>query len=315
MNRNIVACTADVPVPPKTKNKNIRAIFEKKYVWPQGSNGTISITFDTTGASSAMGTNSNNGDPSMKLGWIDPPLESFEMDGYTFAPDITNEKMSGCSITSCEPYSTTEDTTCVVSDDPDRICDNNYIPGGTVLHEFGHALGMRHEHQNYLGGNVIEYDIDGATLFMLKDGVQKKYYDQVCLDDFCTKLCLDESIRPDFCPDSCNKKLEPSTVCNTQWDDAKESAQGNILDKYECTEDNCPYEGSDFDPDSLMIYNVADYMIKPNTDGKRVNPAKKNYQYSEKDQEWLSRLYPVDSVNPPTINVVFNDGEDWRKYW
>ena len=64
-----------------------------------------------------------------------------------------------------------------------------------------------------------------------------------------------------------------------------------------------------------MIYNVSDYMIKPNADGERVNPTKNNYQYSETDHEWLSKFYPVDSDDKPTINVVFNDGEDWKKYW
>ena len=84
--------------PPKTKNKNIRAIFEKKYVWPQGSNGTISITFDTTVASSALGppgdNNVDKSDPYMKLGFLDPPVESFEMDGYSFSPDLISDYCS-----------------------------------------------------------------------------------------------------------------------------------------------------------------------------------------------------------------------------
>ena len=101
------------------------------------------------------------------------------------------------------------------------VCPSEYVPGGTVLHEFGHALGMQHEHQNYLGGNVIEYDTDGATLFMLgNSGV----YDENCVQDLCTKLCLDESIRPDFCNSDCDEDLVPSTVCKTQWDRRK----GNV---------------------------------------------------------------------------------------
>jgi hypothetical protein len=239
------------------------------------------------------------------------------MDGYTFSPDLSDEHRNGCNNTVCtENYSYDIDGQEYVCVNNGRtICPIKFSPGAVILHEFGHALGMYHEHQNYLGGNVIEYDIDGATLFSLHQRKNRKEADEKCIQDLCTKLCFDESIRPSFCDSGCNPDLIPSSVCQSQWDDAKEDAQNNVLKKYECTFSNCPYGGSDFDPDSVMMYSVADYMIKPNKDGERINPTYKNYTYSEKDLQWLGAFYPVDSITKPNIHIKFNDGETWKKYW
>ena len=88
MKLDIRACDADVPVPRKViRNGNIgsSAVFDNYWVWEQGSRGEISITFDTYGAASYLGSSSSRFNPSMLLGWVDPPLSgTFDMDGYTF---------------------------------------------------------------------------------------------------------------------------------------------------------------------------------------------------------------------------------------
>lgn len=90
------------------------------------SQGDISIAFpDEIIAQSMLGRMSRTEYPSMLLGWLDPPLHSFEWDGqvYQVPPNqIRNESENGPIVT-----------------------------GATVVHEFGHALGMIHEHQNPFG--------------------------------------------------------------------------------------------------------------------------------------------------------------------
>ena len=72
------------------------AIFLADAIWKQGQEGTITITFGTFNCSGCsveaawayIGNQSTNfssqGLPSMNLGFCDPPLTSFSMDGYTF---------------------------------------------------------------------------------------------------------------------------------------------------------------------------------------------------------------------------------------
>lgn len=79
----------------------------------------IRITCNTSGSYSAIGTDSLNmfafPSESMNFGWIDAPS------GYTFT------------------YQNVTYTT------PSGAFDRNDTTGGTIMHEFGHALGMLHE--------------------------------------------------------------------------------------------------------------------------------------------------------------------------
>jgi len=109
----------------KVITEQIAPYVNLTFEW-DASPGDISIAFPSEViAQSMLGRTSRTEYPSMLLGWLDPPLQSFEWEGQTYqvpADQIRNETEQG-------PITT----------------------GATVVHEFGHALGMIHEHQNPFG--------------------------------------------------------------------------------------------------------------------------------------------------------------------
>lgn len=126
------------------------AISQKSRLWQPGDKAVISVTFgeyncggcDVEAAWSLVGSESKGKEPSMNLGFIDPPFESFKFQGkeynYNLFKDETRNYCKAGSIDSCN---------------------NGWTPGATVIHEFCHALGMLHEHQNNLfNSNTIDLD-------------------------------------------------------------------------------------------------------------------------------------------------------------
>jgi hypothetical protein len=120
------------------------AITATNKIWKSGTTGNINLTFgyydgpgpNTESVSveaswSHIGSASNDAYPSMNLGFIDPPMDPFEYNGRTYYPDID----------AFRNYYT---------DDYEEQTGSAWIPGCTVIHEFCHALGMMHEHQNFL---------------------------------------------------------------------------------------------------------------------------------------------------------------------
>ncbi len=103
----------------------------------------IRITFANKGASYSMiGTDSilDLTGESMNLGWVDPWSGTFDYKGVTYTiPDSDSELRNGS-----------------------RTKGDKYDQGGTVLHEWGHALGMIHEHNNP-NGAVIKWNKDLIT--------------------------------------------------------------------------------------------------------------------------------------------------------
>ena len=136
--------------PPKefgsaTQNLPTSAIFFDSALWGSGSRGTLKVAFSDGSCDnclpgfswSVIGNQADNTNVnvSMNLGFIDPPFQDFVVDGFRFPIEtIQGSERSGCT----KDAQGTED------------CISNYKPGGTVLHEFCHALGMLHEHQNDL---------------------------------------------------------------------------------------------------------------------------------------------------------------------
>lgn len=106
-----------------------------------GSNADIRITFaHANQAYSRLGTQStwykgsSQQPESMNLGWLDEPHQgSFTWAGQTY-------KVPGCS----------------------GWCSNNQN-GSVIIHEFGHALGMVHEHQNPTGG--IQWNVEAVLAY------------------------------------------------------------------------------------------------------------------------------------------------------
>lgn len=101
-----------------------------------GSGADIRITFaHANQAYSRLGTQStwykgsSEQPESMNLGWLDEPRGSFTWNGKTYTPP------------------------------PCTWCSSN-TNGSVIIHEFGHALGMVHEHQNPEGG--IKWDINAV---------------------------------------------------------------------------------------------------------------------------------------------------------
>lgn len=321
ISKGIRPCSADIPPPPvqlKRDNISSTAVFNTTLVWKPGDIGTISISFNpNSGAWSHLGKESNSNRPSMNLGWVDAPLESFSQDGYTF--DISQYIDTGRNYCQTTSLCSTDGAELYDSNNVKYICKNgiaciqDFEPGSVILHEFGHALGMYHEHQNYLdNGNPIVYDIDGSTLFSLS---QQYGPDDMCVQTYCSKMCYSDAVRPYFCNNNCDKNAIVSPSCESKWNYARDLATTNVLERYECTDSNCPYKGSTYDNNSVMLYQVDDYMIKPNNQGVRDNPTKPNFHYSDSDKEWLGIMYPIDNNNPPKITIEFLDGEDWQKYW
>lgn len=147
-----------------TINPNLkRAIFEKQYTWKYGQTGNITITFGDYPCNNCSKSSSwsligneaiNKPYPSMNLGWVDPPFEDFEYDGITYLVESFRlQKRIGCDTQSIDK------TTCV----------SNWKPGMTIIHEFGHALGMVHEHQNDINkDNPFVFNIPVVEKYMAK---------------------------------------------------------------------------------------------------------------------------------------------------
>jgi hypothetical protein len=154
-----------VDVYPEKDDKNIEqskvfsAITMTNAIWKAGSSGTITITFGGYGcegcspdaAWSMIGNQSTTAMPSMNLGFIDPPYEPFMLDGVEYsAPEDEMRNYCGPSGKSS--------------------CHENWKPGATVIHEFCHAIGMLHEHQNNL--------FDSNTIKLNKEAVVQ-YYERI----------------------------------------------------------------------------------------------------------------------------------------
>lgn len=116
-----------------------------------------------------------------------------------------------------------------------------FMDGGTITHEFGHAIGLHHEHQNPAGG--IEWNEDVV--------------------------------------------IRSLSGPPNNWSEKK--IRHNVLNKYSIDQ----VKGSEFDPDSIMLYFFPDSWVK-NGEGTKENEA-----LSAMDKSFIgsSDAYPKGSVS------------------
>ena len=262
--------------PVSSDNKQM-ALVNKRLIWQNTSNNKITITFDDPAAAwSLIGRQSSQQVPSMNLGWLDPPFPSpktqkeFPNNRFkillskngklvsyeSFFP--TNIKRNGCN---------------------ESMCRSGYNPGATVLHEFGHALGLYHEHQNYSKNN------DGKT----SNPVVYKSADQI------RKIMIDDCVKANGT--NCEKNTWPV-----------ETIQSNIIDRYSSGTNFL--NGSCFDPKSIMRYPIDPRFMISGPEPSY------NFVYSNMDKIWLQKYYPINKL--VIIRVYFIDiseDEKWKVYW
>ncbi len=243
-------------------------------LWKPGDKGTITVTFggyacdgcSPDAAWSQIGNHSSENSPSMNLGFIDPPYTSFMLDGVSYtAPANATRNYCGKS----GPGS----------------CTTGWVPGATVIHEFGHALGMLHEHQNNLSGsNPIELNKPQVVAYYNCIGMGESGAATNVLDTYsCSPGQTCNYAGTKFDPDSIMLYYLPSA-----W------IQG-------CT----PHQ-------NLSDCNT---ILSSQTCGK--NPTKPNFKLSQEDIGWLKQQYPLNSNDPPIITVKFVDPnpEPWKVAW
>lgn len=263
----------------------LKAVFQKKAVWEKGTDEEKNLILLTFGkqnfpgcspeaawslvGNEARATAAKN-EPTMNLGFIDPPLNDFEYDGVTYKIDEINKEnplrnnycSNSCEECTSKKCDTTECKNC--KSDNKYDCDNCWIPGATVVHEFCHAMGMLHEHQN---------NMNETNEIKLSVGNVYNYYKKIGM--------------------------------------TKEDAEFNVIKRFECKGDDCDYVGSDYDPDSIMLYHIPDEWVQ-NGD----NPTKPNYKLSATDKNWLLKQYPK-TENYPVIRVKLMDTDtpEWKMAW
>ncbi|MGD9752430.1 MAG: pre-peptidase C-terminal domain-containing protein [Acidimicrobiia bacterium] len=138
-----------------------------------------------------------------------------------------------------------------------------FLTGGTPAHEFGHALGLGHEHQNPRGG--IEWN--EAEVIRSLSGPPNNW--------------------------------------------TEEQIRHNVLKKYSITQIN----GTDFDPDSIMLYFFPGSWVRSGTGTKR------NEVLSAVDKSYIASAYPDKlapvvklAVNGPSVAATISSAGERDAY-
>lgn len=266
---------------PDVSNKAQLALINKKTVWSNLPNNKITISFkDPNAAWSLIGRQSNLQVPSMNLGWVDPPFPGSK----DFPENKFTAKLSvGGKITS---YNSSFPSVIKRNGCDNVGCRPGYSPGATILHEFGHALGLYHEHQNY--SKIDGKEVSNPVVYKPAEEIRK-----IMIED-----CINFSKE---------KNGNEGTNCEkTTW--PENQIQSNIIERY--SSGTGFLNGSCFDPKSIMRYPMDPRFIISGP------PPSYNFVYSDMDKMWLQKYYPVDKTI--LIRVYFIDiteNEKWKVYW
>ncbi len=163
-----------------------------------------------------------------------------------------------------------------LDDDTDFDATQYKGTGQVVLHEFGHAMGMIHEHQNP-NGNPIVWNkpvvyselqrTNGWSKDMVDNNMFKKYGDWV--------LCNQAKKMPITDNDGGARRVAIQNYCN-----------GELVN------------GSTYDNTSIMHYWFPASWI---LEGNPAIPT--NLTYSQLDQQWLLKYYGVGSTGSPPMTT------------
>ena len=273
-----IPCTVVTPketLKGATQSLVFSAITLTDALWKPGDKGTVTITFggySCDGCSpdaswSQIGNHSNNAVPSMNLGFIDPPYTAFTLNGVTYtAPASATRNYCGTTGPgSCTP---------------------GWIPGATPVHEFGHALGMLHEHQN---------NLQGSNPIILNKPDVVAYYNCIGMGESgaATNVLDTYSCTPGETCNYAGTKFDPMSIMlyylPSSW------IKG-------CS----PYP-------SLTDCNT----ILASSQKCSKNPTRPNFMLSSEDIGWLKQQYPLTTTDPPIITVKFIDPnpEPWKVAW
>jgi len=322
-NKNIktIPCSTGIIGPNAHKYRHAKgslsAIFLSDSVWQPGSSGKITVTFGSNACSgcsgcaswSEVGTNSTGITPSMNLGYIDPPFGTsfLAVDGNTYQIPSFSSGNCACGSSDCDctcggggledknptrNYCSTDSTgieDCISSSKAGGVYTGAFwTPGGTVIHEFGHALGMLHEHENDLNGalSLVPNSINSQGTLNVQE-----------VEDYYTQL------------------MGNST-------EGVQDAVTNVLTFYS---NPSKYEGSTYDPYSIMLYYLPNSWINgcaSYTGSDQIcqyNPTQANFTLSVVDKEWLQKMYPqsLPLQEWPVLTVQFIDpeAEPWKMAW
>jgi hypothetical protein len=159
---------------------------------------------------------------------------------------------------------------------PERTMNFAWFDVNVVLHEFGHALGLIHEHQSPMEGEIPRDIWNRQGLY--------KFYE----------------------PDMISRGINPGDP--TYRKEADKIIITNVFSKYTDRD----VQGTSFDQYSIMLYTFPYYVFVGGLYGRYPRGIRKNTILSIKDVLYISKLYPLfDDENKP---IPVNQGDIYSKY-
>jgi len=272
-------------MPVGSDSKAQMALVARSKIWKE--DGSIRLAFGNNKfqAFSYTGTDAKlrpPTEPTMVLGYLDPPFQEFSFLGLQFKG----------------PFKDLDGTLAYRNGCLDTSCPKDYIPGACILHEFGHALGLLHEHQNFVNDNKV-------IQFHPMDLMQKCLISSCTINNPCYKTSYDKNVTMSYnaLKENMIRDCGSSDCISNQW--SEETIRINILDN---VTDITQFDASDIDYDSIMMYPLPSCLVKNGLS------LKKNYKYSKTDLEYLKKWYPTNKSI--TLRVHFIESEPkWKIYF